>query len=130
MTDEGNKTTFFRNRERLVPIFAGFVFFPPPPPSREKRMSERSTFPPAGSASPARFRALGMGCVCPCLLAFPPGGTANAGTMTVPPPAMDAQKWLCRPGWNIMCVTRRGPGVPAEWFSCDISSHLFCVKLR
>jgi len=31
MTDEGNKTTVFRNRERRVPIFVGFVFFPPPP---------------------------------------------------------------------------------------------------
>ena len=32
MTDGGNKTTVFRNRELRVPIFAGFVFFPPPPP--------------------------------------------------------------------------------------------------
>ncbi len=28
--------------------------------------------------------------------------------------------WLYRPEWNLMRVTRRGPGVPAEWFVCDI----------
>ena len=30
----------------------------------------------------------------------------------------------------MMRVTRRGPGVPAEWFSCDISSHFFYIKLK
>lgn len=40
------------------------------------------------------------------------------------------QNWLYKPDWNMMCVTRRGPGVPAEWFSCDLSSHFFYIKLR
>ena len=78
-------------------------------------MSERSTFSPAGSASPARFHAVGMGCVCLSLL---PGLSA------------DAQKWLYRPDWNMMRVTRRGPGVPAEWFSCDVLSQFFYMTFR
>ena len=41
-----------------------------------------------------------------------------------------AQGWLYKPDWNMMRVTRRGPGVPAEWFSCDLSSHFFYIKLR
>ena len=40
------------------------------------------------------------------------------------------QNWLYKPDWNMMRVTRRGPGVPAEWFSCDLSSHFFYIKLR
>ena len=40
-----------------------------------------------------------------------------------------AQNWLYKPDWNMMRVTRRGPGVPAEWFSCDLSSHFFYIKL-
>lgn len=216
-------------------------------------MSERSTFPPAGSASPACFHAAGIGSVCLCLLAVLLGGAAGARTITMPPPTMptfadtevstniafnaddahlrefemrfalegslsncvqvalgrdlngdgaldaneaetlygwrngryfaesatggervenaatdgaavrvfavgfrlskgrglrhftatnevgvavlpglsaDAQKWLYRPDWNMMRVTRRGPGIPAEWFSCDISSHFFYIKLK
>lgn len=42
----------------------------------------------------------------------------------------DAQTWLYSPDWNMMRVTRRGPGVPAEWFSCDIFSHFFVMRLR
>lgn len=41
-----------------------------------------------------------------------------------------AQNWLYKPDWNMMRVTRRGPGVPAEWFFCDLSSHFFYIKLR
>ena len=40
-----------------------------------------------------------------------------------------AQGWLYSPEWNMMRVTRRGPGVPAEWFSCDIRSHAFVIRL-
>ncbi|MBQ2628873.1 MAG: hypothetical protein IJG13_04270 [Kiritimatiellae bacterium] len=40
------------------------------------------------------------------------------------------QNWLYKPDWNMMRVTRRGPGVPAEWFICDLSSHFFYIKLR
>ena len=39
-------------------------------------------------------------------------------------------KWTHNSEWNMMCVTRRGPGVPAEWFSCDIRSHFFVIELR
>ena len=31
-----------------------------------------------------------------------------------------APDWLWRPEWNLMRVTRRGPGVPAERFACGI----------
>ena len=40
-----------------------------------------------------------------------------------------AKGWLYSPEWNMMRVTRRGPGVPAEWFSCEISSHFFVIRL-
>ena len=55
---------------------------------------------------------------------------ALEGDGVLPGLSADAQKWLYRPDWNMMRVTRRGPGVPAEWFSCDISSHVFCIMLR
>ena len=51
-------------------------------------MSERSTLPLAGSASPARSHANGMGQLFFCLIAILLGGTANARTITIPPPAM------------------------------------------
>ena len=56
--------------------------------------------------------------------------TNEVGVAVLPALSADAQKWLYRPDWNMMRVTRRGPGVPAEWFSCDISSHFFYIKLR
>lgn len=56
--------------------------------------------------------------------------TNAIGVAILPPLSADAQGWLYRPDWNMMRVTRRGPGVPAEWFSCDISSHFFYIKLR
>ena len=40
-----------------------------------------------------------------------------------------AKGWLYSPEWSMMRVTRRGPGVPAEWFSCEISSHFFVIRL-
>ena len=40
-----------------------------------------------------------------------------------------AQGWLYSPEWNMMRVTRRGPGVPDEWFTCDIRSHAFVIRL-
>lgn len=43
--------------------------------------------------------------------------------------SVSAQGWLYRPDWNMIRVTRRGPGVPAEWFSCDIRSHAFVIRL-
>ena len=41
-----------------------------------------------------------------------------------------AQSWLYSPDWNMMRVTRRGPGIPAEWFTGDILSHFFYIKFR
>lgn len=81
-------------------------------------MSERSAFPRAGSAAPVRSRAIGMGCVCVICLAALPGLAA------------DAQKWLFGSNWNMMRVTHRDSGVPAECLSCGISSHFFCIGLR
>ena len=39
------------------------------------------------------------------------------------------QGWLYSPEWNMMRVTRRGPGVPDEWFFCEIRSHFFVIRL-
>ena len=41
-----------------------------------------------------------------------------------------AQSWLYSPDWNMMRVTRRGPGLPAEWFTGDNLSHFFYIKFR
>ena len=41
-----------------------------------------------------------------------------------------ARAWLCSPGWDMVRVTRRGVGVPAEWFSCDVSERIFTIRLR
>ena len=40
------------------------------------------------------------------------------------------QSWLYQSDWNMMRVTRRGPGVPAEWFVCELRSHLFAMEIR
>ena len=40
-----------------------------------------------------------------------------------------AQGWPCRHGWDTMRVTRRGPGVPDEWFLCDVRPHFFVIRL-
>ena len=40
-----------------------------------------------------------------------------------------AQGWLYSPEWNMMRVTRRGPGIPNEWFTCDIRPHFFVIRL-
>ena len=52
-------------------------------------------------------------------------GAAALGGLASPVPA-----WLYRPEWNLMRVTRRGPGVPAEWFSCDIKYNDFYITFR
>ena len=41
-----------------------------------------------------------------------------------------AHGWLYRPEWDTMRVTRRGPGIPAEWFACDIASHFMYMSFR
>ena len=38
--------------------------------------------------------------------------------------------WRCRPDWNMVRVTRRGPGAPAEWCTCDIRSKFFLIRLK
>lgn len=40
-----------------------------------------------------------------------------------------AQGWLYSPEWNMMRVTRRGPVVLDECFSCDIRPHAFVIRL-
>ena len=46
--------------------------------------------------------------------------TSGAGVAVLENLASSVPEWLCRPEWNLMRVTRRGPGVPAEWFACDV----------
>ena len=41
-----------------------------------------------------------------------------------------AQGWLYSPEWNLLRVTRRGPGIPAEWFAVETFSHLFSVTIH
>ena len=44
--------------------------------------------------------------------------------------SVSAHGWLYRPEWDAMRVTRRGPGVPAEWFACDIAAHFMHMRFR
>ena len=44
--------------------------------------------------------------------------------------ASSVPEWLYRPEWNLMRVTRRGPGVPAEWFLCDVKYNEFFLIMR
>ena len=41
-----------------------------------------------------------------------------------------AQSWLYSPRWNMMRITRRGPGAPREWLTCDSRSHFMNVIVR
>ena len=52
------------------------------------------------------------------------------GTVILTNVSASAQGWLYQPDWNMMRVTRRGPGVPAEWFVCDILAQFFRVSIR
>ena len=42
----------------------------------------------------------------------------------------DVPSWLYRPDWNLMRVTRRGAGAPADWLSCDIKYSHFYIIVR
>ena len=42
----------------------------------------------------------------------------------------DVPSWLYRLDWNLMRVTRRGAGAPAEWLSCDIKYSHFYIIVR
>jgi len=52
------------------------------------------------------------------------GGTVLANL------SVSSHEWLCRPGWNMMRVTRRGPGVPMEWLTYDLRHSFFAVTVR
>ena len=52
------------------------------------------------------------------------------GTAILTNVSASAQSWLYRPDWNMMRVTRRGPGIPAEWFVCDVLSQFFYMTFR
>ena len=56
--------------------------------------------------------------------------TNNLGVAVLTNLSASAQNWLYRPEWDTMRVTRRGPGIPAEWFSCDIASHFMYMSFR
>ena len=44
--------------------------------------------------------------------------------------ASSVPEWIYRPEWNLMRVTRRGPGVPAECFLCDVKYNEFFLIMR
>ena len=52
------------------------------------------------------------------------------GTAILTNVSASAQSWLYQPDWNMMRVTRRGPGIPAEWFTCDVLSQFFYMTFR
>ena len=56
--------------------------------------------------------------------------TNSRGAAVLTNLSVSAQGWLYRPEWDAMRVTRRGPGIPAEWFSCDIASHYMNLRFR
>ena len=56
--------------------------------------------------------------------------TNSLGVAVLTNLSASAQNWLYRPEWDTMRVTRRGPGIPAEWFSCDIATHFMCMRFR
>ena len=56
--------------------------------------------------------------------------TNSLGAAVLTNLSVSAQGWLYRPEWDAMRVTRRGPGIPAEWFSCDIASHFMNMRFR
>jgi len=56
--------------------------------------------------------------------------TNSLGVAVLTNLSVSAQGWLYRPEWDAMRVTRRGPGIPAEWFSCDIASHFMHMRFR
>ena len=56
--------------------------------------------------------------------------TNSLGVAVLTNLSASAQNWLYRPEWDTMRVTRRGPGLPAEWFVCDIASHFMHMRFR
>ena len=56
--------------------------------------------------------------------------TNGAGVGVLDGIASSVPEWTYRPEWNMMRVTRRGPGVPAEWFLCDVKYGEFILIMR
>lgn len=56
--------------------------------------------------------------------------TDDGGSAVLTNLSVSSHAWLCRPGWNMMRVTRRGPGVPVEWLTCDLRHSFFAVTVR
>ena len=56
--------------------------------------------------------------------------TNSLGAAVLTNLSVSAQGWLYRPEWDAMRVTRRGPGIPAEWFVCDIASLYMNLRFR
>ena len=55
--------------------------------------------------------------------------TNGLGEAVLPDLSASDRGWLYDPAWNLLRVTRRGPGVPAEWFAVETFSHLFSVTI-
>jgi hypothetical protein len=56
--------------------------------------------------------------------------TNGVGVAVLGDIASSVPTWVYRPEWNLMRVTRRGPGVPAEWFLCDVKYDEFFLSMR
>ena len=56
--------------------------------------------------------------------------TNGVGVAVLGDIASSVPDWVYRPEWNLMRVTRRGPGVPAEWFLCDVKYNEFFLIMR
>ena len=54
--------------------------------------------------------------------------TNEAGLAVFTNFSASAQGWLFNPEWDMIRVTRRGPGIPDEWFSCDIRPLFFTIR--
>ena len=56
--------------------------------------------------------------------------TNGVGVAVLGDIASSVPEWIYRPEWNLMRVTRRGPGVPAECFLCDVKYNEFFLIMR
>ena len=56
--------------------------------------------------------------------------TNGAGVAVLGDIASSVPEWIYRSEWNMMRVTRRGPGIPAEWFACDVKYNEFFLIMR
>ena len=64
------------------------------------------------------------------LAPFSFSATNSLGVAVLTNLSASARNWLYRPEWDTMRVTRRGPGIPTEWFACDIASHFMYMSFR